>query len=43
VVTIPGASRPAHAEMNVRALDLKLKQEEVDRIDRISAKICGIS
>jgi aryl-alcohol dehydrogenase-like predicted oxidoreductase len=42
VVTIPGASKPQHAQMNVHALDLKLKQEEIERIDEISRKIPGV-
>jgi len=42
VVAIPGASKPQHAKMNVRALDLKLKQEEIERIDDVSRKVPGV-
>ncbi|MBN1523217.1 MAG: aldo/keto reductase [Spirochaetales bacterium] len=41
VVAIPGASKPHHAEQNVRALNLKLKNEEIEKIDQMSWKVLG--
>jgi aryl-alcohol dehydrogenase-like predicted oxidoreductase len=34
VVPIPGATRPAHLEENVRSTEINLSPEEIDRLDR---------
>jgi aryl-alcohol dehydrogenase-like predicted oxidoreductase len=34
VVPIPGATRPAHLEENVRSTEITLSPEEIDRLDR---------
>jgi aryl-alcohol dehydrogenase-like predicted oxidoreductase len=33
VVPIQGTTRPSHPEVNIAALDIKLTQEQLDRID----------
>jgi aryl-alcohol dehydrogenase-like predicted oxidoreductase len=38
VAVIPGASRPEHARLNARALSVDLTEEEIDRIDKESAR-----
>jgi aryl-alcohol dehydrogenase-like predicted oxidoreductase len=39
VAVIPGATRPEHARLNVRALSVELSAEEIGRIDEISGRV----
>jgi aryl-alcohol dehydrogenase-like predicted oxidoreductase len=39
VVAIPGATKPAHAQSNAKALSIHLTKDEIEQIDNVSAGI----
>ena len=38
VVAIPGATKVSHAEQNVMAMELRLSESEMERLDELSRK-----